>query len=174
MEYSDLIRTRQSVRKFDADRPVSPEQLQIILEATSRAPSAGNMQAYEIYVVTDAKQRDRLSCAALAQEYFLQSPVVLVFCTHPARAEMYTERSQRLFPVQDATIACAFAMLAAADIGLSSVWTGAFEEKAVRIIIGAPETQTPVAMLPIGYAAEQPEAHPRRPLEEMVHWVKVG
>jgi nitroreductase len=171
MEFFDLIHARRSVRQFDPTIPVTPEQLQIILDAASAAPSAGNMQAYEIYVVTDAKLRDRLSCASVAQDYVLQAPLVLVFCTHPARSEMYTERGVRLFTLQDATIACAFAMLAASALGLSSVWTGAFDEKAVRIIIGAPAEQNPIALLPIGHAAEQPEPRPRRAQEEMVHWV---
>jgi nitroreductase len=172
MEFFEVIRKRHSIRAF-TDQPVEAEKLQQILETANLAPSAGNLQAYEIYVVTDAKKRDGLSCAALAQEYIASAPVALVFCTHPELTEgRYTERGTRLYTVQDATISCAFAMLAATALGLGCVWVGTFDEKVVRQIIGAAERQVPVVIMPIGYPAEFPEQHPRRPLDELVHWVK--
>jgi nitroreductase len=172
MEFTDVIRKRHSIRTF-TDQAVEAEKLQQILETANLAPSAGNLQAYEIYVVTDAKKRDSLSCAALAQDYIAKAPVALVFCTHPERTEgRYTERGVRLYTVQDATIACSFAMLAATNLGLGCVWVGTFDEKVVRMIIGAPEGQVPVVILPIGYPGEFPEQHPRRPLEQLAHWVK--
>ena len=172
MEFNEVIQKRHSIRVF-TDQPMEDEKLKQILETANLAPSAGNLQAYEIYVVTDAKKRDGLSCDALAQEYIAKAPVVLVFCTHPELTEgRYTERGSRLYTVQDATIACTFAMLAATDLGLGSVWVGTFDEKVVRLIIGAPEDQVPVVILPIGYPGEFPDQHPRRPLEQLAHWVK--
>jgi nitroreductase len=171
MEFNDVILKRHSIRAF-TNQPVEPDKLQKILETANLAPSAGNLQAYEIYVVTEAKKRDGLSCAALAQEYIAVAPLALVFCTHPELTEgRYTERGTRLYTVQDATIACTFAMLAATDLGLGTVWVGTFDEKVVRLIIGAPEGQVPVVILAIGYPGEFPDLHPRRPLNEITHWV---
>ena len=171
MEFCDVIRERRSIRAFTG-QTIEPEKLQKILETANLAPSAGNLQAYEIYVVTDAKKRDGLACAALAQDYIAAAPVALVFCTHPELTkDHYTERGTRLYTVQDATIACTFAMLAATDLGLGSVWVGTFDEKAVRLIIRAPDGQTPVVILPIGYPNEFPEHHPRRSLDNITHWV---
>ena len=172
MEFTEVIRNRHMIRTY-TDQPVEPEKLQQILEIANLAPSAGNLQAYEIYVVTDFKKRDGLSCAALAQDYIAKAPVALVFCTHPELTEgKYTERGTRLYTVQDATLACSFAMLAATNLGLGCVWVGTFDEKVVRIIIGAPERQVPVVILSIGYPDEYPDQHPRRPLDQLVHWVK--
>jgi nitroreductase len=172
MEFFDVIKNRYSIRTF-SDQPIEPEKLQKILETANLAPSAGNLQAYEIYIVADAKKRDGLSCAALAQEYIAVAPIALVFCTHPELTEgRYTERGTRLYTVQDATISCAFAMLAATALGLGSVWVGTFDEKVVRLIIGAPESQVPVVILAIGYPGEFPDQHPRRPLDQITHLVK--
>ena len=172
MEFNEVILRRHSIRTF-SKKPVELEKLQRILETANLAPSAGNLQAYEIYVVTNAKKRDGLSCAALAQDYVAVAPVALVFCTHPELTEgRYTERGTRLYTVQDATIACTFAMLAATDLELGTVWVGTFDEKVVRLIIGAPESQIPVVILAIGYPGEFPDQHPRRPLDELAHWVK--
>lgn len=169
MEFFETIRSRHSIRAFTA-APVEPEKLRQILETANRAPSAGNLQAHEIYVVTSPKQRAALARAAGDQEFVACAPVVLVFCSHPARsAGRYGNRGETLYAVQDATIACTFAMLAATALGLASVWVGAFDEDAVREVIGAPKHVRPLAMLPVGYAAEQPGTTTRRLLEDLVH-----
>lgn len=169
MEFIDVVHERRSTRVF-SDQPVEQEKLDQILDATNAAPSAGNMQAYEIYLVRDAATRQALAKAAYDQEFINQAPIVLVFCTHPERNQArYGRRGERLYAVQDATIACTVAMLAARDLGLGSVWVGAFNDDGVYQAIGSPSGQTPVAVLPIGYPAGWPGARPRRALKDLVH-----
>jgi nitroreductase len=62
-------------------------------------------------------------------------------------------------------------MLAATAQGLATVWVGAFDDDEVRRILGAPRGIRPVAILPVGYAAEKPEAPERRSLDDLVHWL---
>ncbi len=171
MDFFNLIRGRHSIRAY-TDQPIKPEDLQCIFEAINRAPSAGHRQAFEVYILREPGPRGALVHAASEQEFLAQAPVVLVFCTHAAlNADRYGQRGDRLYAVQDATIACTFAMLAAAELGLASVWVGAFNEAAVRGVIRAPEEQRPVAILPIGYPAETPRNRERRPLSKLIHEV---
>ena len=169
MSFLKVVKARQSIRAF-APTSLAEDKLNEILEAANRAPSAGNLQAYELYVATQASRRAALAGAAFEQAFVADAPVVLVFCAHPERsARRYDQRGARLYALQDATIACTYAMLAATALGLASVWIGAFDEGAVRKAIGAPETHVPVALLPIGYAAEKPAPTMRRPLDDLVH-----
>lgn len=171
MDFFTVLQERHSVRAF-TERPVEPERLRALLEAANRAPSAGNLQAYEIYVVTRPTALNALMRAAFEQKFIAQAPVVLVFCAHPARsASSYGERGATLYSVQDATIACAYAQLAAAALGLGSVWVGAFDEDAVRRALGIGGGLWPVALLPIGYAAENPTITSRRALDDLVHYI---
>jgi nitroreductase len=168
-DFFEVIRTRRSIRAF-APLPVEEEKLQSVLTAANQAPSAGNLQAYEIYVARKSSDRRALAAAALNQDFLAGAPVALVFCAHPARAaHRYGERGKRLYAVQDATVACTFAMLAAEALGLGSVWIGAFEDEKVLRAIGNPAGVIPVAILPVGYNAEKPLATPRRPLADLVH-----
>ncbi len=169
MDFFDVVRERHSIRAY-LPQAVEAEKLQAILETINRAPSAGNRQAFEVYVVTRAQQRQALAQACLSQGFVAQAPVDLVFCTHPALNEQrYGQRGATLYSPQDAAIACTFAMLTATALGLSTVWVGAFDDDAVYQVIGAPEGRRPVAVLPIGYAAETPRDRPRRPLDEIIH-----
>lgn len=171
MEFFDVVSARRSIRAYEP-RPVREDQLQQMLEAINCAPSAGNLQGYEIYVVRDPGLKAALVKAAGDQEFLMHAAVVLVVCTHAARsAGKYGSRGTDLYSVQDATIACTYGMLAATALGLSTVWVGAFTEDAVRGVIGAPGEHRPVAMLPVGFAAESPPRASRRSLEDLVHEV---
>lgn len=171
MDLFEVFAARHSIRAF-TDQPVPEEVLMRILEAVNRAPSAGNLQAFEVYQVTQPSHREALMRASYDQEFLAQAPLVLVFCAAPARSAVrYTERGEMLYCIQDATIACTFAMLAATALGLGTVWVGAFDEEAVHGIIGAAPGHHPVAMLPIGYPNAEPRIRPRRALEDIVHAV---
>ncbi len=172
MEFKELLSRRRSVREFDP-RPVEPEKLREILEAADIAPSAGNLQAYRMVCVTDPSVRKALAQAAFNQTFVARAPVSIVFLADPARAaRRYGERGRRLYCIQDATIACAHAHLRAADLGLGSVWIGAFDDDAVAQAVKAPDDLIPVAILPVGYPAESPPPAPRRGVKDLVSYEK--
>jgi len=169
MEFFEVVERRHSIRAFTS-AVVEPEKLQAILEAANRAPSAGNLQAYEIYEVTRKATLKALADAALGQGFVAQVPVALVFCAHPGlSSRKYGRRGSSLYAIQDGTIACAHAHLAATALGLASVWVGAFNDDAVREAIGVGPDLVPIAILPIGYPAEESERTPRRSLAELLH-----
>jgi nitroreductase len=172
MDFFEVVETRQSIRAFQ-DKPIEPEKLQQILETINRAPSAGNLQGYEVYLVTNRNAIQALARSTNGQDFIAQVSLVLVFCANPSRsAQRYAQRGTTLYCVQDATIACAYAQLAVTALGLASVWVGAFNEEAVRAAIGVGHDLRPVAFLPIGYAAEAPEQRSRRALMDLVHYIE--
>ena len=171
MDFFELVSRRQSTRLFD-NREVEREKIKKILECANQAPSAGNLQAFDIFVVTRKNQLAQLVSAANGQGFLEQVPLVLVFCADPLRsAQRYEIRGEKLYCIQDATIACTFAMLASTALELSTVWVGAFEENAVIRILDIPEPLRPIALLPIGYAESAQRAKSRRSLNAMVHFV---
>lgn len=169
MKFFDVVRKRRSVRKF-VTQEVTDAQIRQILEAANRAPSAGNLQAYEVHVVRNAQLRQRLDAASGNQGAVAQAPVVLVFCAVPSRSAVkYGAKGEQLFCIQDATVACAYAQLAATALGLSSVWIGAVHElEVVKETLRLDDGLWPIAFLPIGYPAQAPSPKPRRPLTEFV------
>lgn len=166
MEFFELIQARRSIRAY-TPQPVEEEKITRVLEAANHAPSAGNLQAYVILVVRGASAKAELSRASLQQESLTSAPVVLAFFAHQqVSAARYKNRGVELYSVQDATVACAYAQLAATALGLGSVWIGAFDDAAVKRILKAREEWRPIALLPLGYPAENPAATPRRALSD--------
>jgi nitroreductase len=166
MEFRELVEMRQSVRVYRRGA-VDLDKLTEILEVTNRAPSAGNFQAYEIYVVPQAKLKE-LQETTFDQKFVGEADVALVVCTHAARCQY---DNPDIWAMQDASIATTFAMLAIADLGLATCWVGAFKVAEVAKVIEAPEGIVPMAILPIAGPGEQPERTTRRALPELVHRV---
>ncbi len=169
MDLFELFEKRRSIRAFESAAAVRPEDLEEILDALVSAPSAGNLQSFQVVVAKSITVRRDLARAAHGQDFIAEAPVVLVFCADPGNAsKKYGTRGRELYSVQDATIACSFAMLAVTAVGLATVWVGAFDEDSVRDAAGIPPGLRPVAMLPIGMAKESPAPRPRRPLADLV------
>jgi nitroreductase len=59
-------------------------------------------------------------------------------------------------------------VLAAAEQGLGTCWIGWFDEGKAKKALGVPDGIRVVATTPLGYPEEEPEARPRKPLEEIV------
>ncbi len=168
MDFYDVLKRRHSVRAFQ-DREIEEEKLKKITSAFALAPSAGNLQAYIVFIVKDKRMKEELASAALDQSFIAEAPIVLVFCADQKRSEIrYGERGFQLYSVQDATIAAAYAQLAATAEGLGSVWVGAFDPLEVSRIVNAGSYTVPVAIIPIGYPAEQPSLRERREIKEIV------
>jgi nitroreductase len=168
MDYFEVLKARHSVRAFQK-RPVEEEKIRRIIESINLAPSAGNLQAYEGVVGKDPILKEKLAKAALDQDFVSEAPVCFVFIAYPQRSSRkYGHRGSELYCIQDAAIATTYAMLAATSLGLSSTWVGAFDEDAAARAIGTTEGKRPVAILPIGYAAESPESTPRRSVSDIV------
>ena len=166
MEFAEVLTKRRSVRSYKS-QPVEEDKLRRIFEAANIAPSAGNLQAYKVHVVRDQAKRNVLAQAAYGQGFIAEAPVSLVFCADPERsAQKYGKRGSELYCLQDATIAGTFAMLAAVDLGLATVWVGDFDEKKVQEVLGVKSIR-PVAIFSLGYASEEPKPSPRRAIEEI-------
>jgi len=169
MSFFDLISSRHSVRAFK-EQKISNEVIEQILTAATRASSAGNLQSYQIFVITKKDDKKRLVVAAHGQNFIENASVVFAFCADPANsAREYGKRGEDLYCIQDATIACSYAQLATHSLGFASVWVGSFDEHEVARILNLPSSLRVVAMLVVGVPAEKPEITPRRPLSEVIH-----
>ena len=173
MDYFKLISRRRSIRRYSG-KSVSLESVNVLLESANISPSAGNLQAYEIVVVTDPTIKRRLSYASLNQSYVAEAPVDLVFLADPERSRRSYGKRGVLYSIQDATIAATHAMLAAVPLGLGTCWVGAFSDEDVLEIVEAPRRMIPVAILTVGYPGEHPRPTSRRGVENLTPLNKFG
>jgi nitroreductase len=167
MEFKKVCLKRQSIRNFSS-ATVSQEQINNILQLIRTAPSAGNIQAFQIVVVFNKKIKSEIAREAWNQNFISQADIVMVFLACPERsAEHYGDRGRSLYCIQDATIACTYAMLAAEDEGLATTWVGAFDVGGVSKAISCKADEIPIAILPIGFSGERPQKTGRQLISKM-------
>ncbi len=165
---TDIFRvfsTRRSTRKFEKTK-VEDWKIDKILSAADVAPTAGNFQGFQVYLIKNKKTKKALVEAANKQPY-VDAPVVLVFCTEPSRVKLkFPPEILEKFSLQDATIAAAFSLLAASGVGLSTIWIGMFDEEKVKKILGT--ELRPSSILCIGYPDKKKPPKSRRKLKDLI------
>lgn len=149
-DFIELARKRHSVRYFQ-DKKVEHEKLSEIVGTARTAPSAGCIRAYAIDIAIDDDTKKLLVEAAFGQKFIAEAPVILGFSADVVKSSVRYGKRGKLYAIQDATIACTYAMLAAEQLGLSSCWVGAFDEKKVKKVLKLWTGLIPIALLPIGY-----------------------
>lgn len=163
----EAIKERRTVRRFKPD-PIPEATIGRLIEAARCAPSAGNLQPWRFIVVLNPNTRRALAQAAAGQEFVAEAPVCLVVAAEPQRsAAEYGRRGAELYCLQDTAAAVENLLLAAVGYGIGAAWVGAFDEQAVREAVGLPPDQRPVAMVALGYPAEEGSADAMRSQDEV-------
>lgn len=174
MDILSVIRKRRHVHHFKSE-PIPTSTIISLLEAARWAPSAGNLQPWEIVIIRSNSQKAKLVEASGGKKYISNAPVILVFCADLNRtAERYGERGTSLYVIQDTAAAIQNVLLAAKGLGLGSGWVGAFDERSVSGVLGLPSHVRPLAIILVGTAAEDSKPPPRREVEDFTHLERFG
>ena len=169
MEYSKLIHERYSVRAY-SDKEIPEELLAKVLDSARIAPTARNCQPVRIIV---AKSKEAVAKMNELTPCVYGAPVVLIICSDTNVSS--GQPNGRSFAEADASIAATHAMLAAADLGLGTVWVGRFDQDEVKSALNFPDNLVPFALMPIGYPAEDAQPSERHTdkvaLEDIVKYI---
>jgi nitroreductase len=169
MEVFEVIQNRRSIRQFKK-QDVPEDVINKLVESARLAPTAGNAQPYQLVIVRQEEQKQRLSKAAGGQKQVASASVVIVVCADLKRAkDAYGDRGKELYSIQDTAVVTTHIMLTATSLGLGTCWIGAFKEDDAKKVVNAPKDMRPVAMIPVGYPDESPAQRPRRMTSEFVH-----
>lgn len=164
----NIMLSRRSQRKFE-NKQVEDSKIEMILAAADTAPTAGGFQGFEIFHVKNLEIKLKLVDASNKQPY-VNAPVVLVFCMNPERVRMnFPTHILKKFSLQDATLAAAYAQLAAHALGLSSIWIGMIDEE--KVMAALDTKYTPSSILCLGYPHKILQPKPKRSLIGLIHEV---
>jgi nitroreductase len=153
------ILTRRSIRRYE-NKDVPEGVLHQILEAGRQAPSAANRQPVRFVIVKDHDLLKRL-CDNLITRFVKYAPVAIVGC-----ADVKSLLTGK-WAVVDATIAMQNMVIAAWTLGIGSCWIGACNEEKVKELLKIPDKWKVVALITLGYPAEQPKPREKKPFEEL-------
>ena len=142
---------RVSIRKYQ-QCAVPDKLLTLLLRAAMAAPSAGNQQPWEFYIVRDRSAIQALSKATPYSLCAAQAPVVIVPCM---RVGCLSDAHRLL----DLSAATENLLLQADSLGLGACWIGIAPQpewiESIRKILSLPSTLEAFALIPCGFPAEE-------------------
>jgi len=161
-----IIHQRKSVRKY-LDKPVTKEQLTLLLKAGMAAPTAADKRPWSFIAVTDKAILDSLSTVSPTSKMVKNAAAAIIVCGDTRRAlnsNVWT---------QDCSAATQNILLAAEGIGLGAVWCGIYPEyfkyNHIRRICNVPMEVIPFSLIAIGWPTG--EEKPKEKFDPAnIHW----
>ena len=199
MEFSEVVRNRRMVRRYDPDRPVPDDVIERALRNAIRAPSAGFSQGWDFVVLTSTEERQAYWTATADDDEpdswlaGMSSAPALVLCLSDVGAYLrryaepdkgWTDMDEARWPVPywdvDTGMAALLILLTAVDQGLGGCFFGAPPDAhhAVFEAFGIPHDRTLVGVVSLGY----PVPHAKSPslkrglhgLDQVAHYGRFG
>jgi nitroreductase len=167
LEIIEAIKTRRSIRRY-LDRDVEQHLIIQVLDAARYAPSASNIQPWEFIIIQDKNVKEKLSQIHKHSLFLKGAPVVIVILGNESLSEHHY--------LVDCAAAIENLLLAAHGLGLGCCWVAIYSmksterEEIARKILSIDRTYRIVALVGMGYPAEQPKPRKMRQLDKIVHW----
>jgi len=182
-ETIQLLLNRKSIRAYE-ERPISAEDKELLMQATLRAPTAGNMMLYSIIEVNDQASKDTLARTCDNQPFIATAPLVLLFladyqrwfdyyllsgveelCRHRGQPLRVPGEGDLFLACCDALIAAQTAVVAAESLGIGSCYIGDIMEnyEAHRELFDLPQYVFPICLLCFGYPTRGQVRRPMTP-----------
>lgn len=178
MTAKDCILGRRSIRRFKTDA-IDHDILEEIVETASYAPSWKHTQITR-YIAVEGALKDQIAAQACDAwkpnaDIINSAPVLMVISIIKNRSGFERDGSYSTprndgWQMYDAGIASQTFCLAAHDKGIGSVILGIFDSAKVASILEVPEDRDVIALIPIGYPAEEPVAPKRKSVEDLLSY----
>lgn len=166
MDFLDLVKARQSVRKY-LNKPVEREKIERCLEAARLAPSASNSQPWRFIVIDEPKLREAAARETFSQflsfnHFSLQAPVLILLISERPKlsARIGGIIKDKDFSLIDIGITAEHFCLQAAEEGLGTCILGWFNENGVKKLLSIPQQKRVELIITIGYPASN-KMHPK-------------
>ncbi len=157
MDFSELVKKRESVRKYSS-RIVEQDKIDMCIEAARLAPSACNSQPWKIIVVDDIALKEKI--AGLTYDNIVKfnkfvhtAPAILVMVMERANLSSLigTQLKNINYRLIDMGIAAEHICLQAAELGLGTCMLGWFNQCKIKKLLNIPKSKKVPLLISIGY-----------------------
>lgn len=178
MDTIETIKKRRSVRKFKQDK-ISHELIETMIEAAVYAPSWKNTQITRYIAIENEEIKNKIAIEYVPefnQKSILSAPVLMAVTVMKGRSGFerdgsFTTKKGNGWEMFDCGIASQTFCLAASEYGLGTVILGIFDIEGITELLGIPEEQELVALIPLGYPDESPNAPKRKEIQDVLKYI---
>lgn len=181
MDTKQAIETRRSVKHYDANHSMRPDEIEELMSLATLSPTAFNIQNWRFVVVTDSELRQKIREASWGQAQVTDASILIVLCADlkawekdpvrywkdapqevqdfvlPAIDDYYRgkEQAQRDEAMRSCGIAAQTLMLAAKSMGYDSCPMDGFDFAKVAQLINLPDDHVISMFVVVGKPAQE-------------------
>ncbi len=177
MEFQNLIEKRRSVRKYVKRNTVTKDEILSMIKAAQEAPSWKNSQTGRYYCIMDEKnvEQFRRECLPEMNQAKAENAALIVttFVHNHAGFQKDGTPDNELgngWGCYDLGLQNENLILKAKELGYGTLIMGLRAGDKLREILSIPETETVMAVIAIGKAAEEPARPKRKDVEDIVRF----
>ena len=171
--FDELIASRRSVRSYDATKSISEAEVRQLLTAVQEAPSWANQEPTKYYVaMSEEKLTAVKEMVGRNKQNIADAPVVIVSTFEKGKSGFFngeaTNEIGEGWGAYDNGLSNAYLILKARAMGFDTLIMGMRDADALRALFDIPSNETIMAVISLGYRAQQPSRPERRPLDDIV------
>ena len=175
MEFMELAKERRSVRAYE-DRPVDRALAEEVVRAAQLAPSWKNSQTGRYYLALDNDSQALIRACLPPYNQKSSANAALIVTAYEKGVAGFNggEPTNELgdqWGAYDLGLQNMLLTLRARELGLDTLIMGIRDADAIRAAAHIPDSQAIVAVIALGYRAQDPATRPRKALEEIVAYL---
>ena len=171
--FDEVLTSRRSVRNYDASKKISEAEVRKLITATQEAPSWANQQPTKYYVaISEEKLAAVQDMVGGNKDRIKDAPVLIVSTFERGKSGFFqgnqTNEVGDGWGAYDNGLSNCYLILKARAMGFDTLIMGMREADKLRELFAIPESETIMAVISLGYRAEEPNRPERKPLDEIV------
>lgn len=175
VSFSEVIKTRRSVRSYDATKSISKEQVQELLTAVQEAPSWANQQPTKYYVAVSPDKVEAVrELTGANKDRIAGAPVLIVSTFEQGKSGFFrgeaTNEIGEGWGAYDNGLSNAYLILQARAMGFDTLIMGMRDSEGLRQLLGIPSEETVMAVISLGYRNGEPNRPERRDINDVVKY----
>lgn len=171
--FDEVLTSRRSIRAYDATKKISEAEVRELLLATQEAPSWANQQPTKYYVaISEEKLKAVQDMVGGNKERIKNAPVLIVSTFERGKSGFFQGNQANEvgdgWGAYDNGLSNCYLILKARAMGFDTLIMGMREADKLRELFIIPENETIMAVIALGYRAEEPKRPERKNLDEIV------
>ena len=171
--FEEVLNSRRSVRSYDPTKKISEAEVRTLLTAAQEAPSWANQEPTKYYVaIGEEKRLALLEMIGGNKDRVADAPVLIVSTFETQKSGFFRGQPANdvgdFWGAYDNGLANAYLVLQARAMGFDTLIMGMRESEKIRAEFDIPENECIMAVISLGYRAQEPSRPVRRELDDIV------
>jgi nitroreductase len=171
--FDEVLKTRRSIRSYDASKKISEAEVRTLLTAVQEAPSWANQQPTKYYVAIGKEKLEAVqNLVGGNKDRIINAPVLIVSTFERGKSGFFNGNATNEigdgWGAYDNGLSNCYLIMQARAMGFDTLIMGMRDSDGLRKEFNIPAEETVMAVIALGYRSGEPKQPGHRPFDEVV------